>query len=104
MSRDRLRLLHILDAIQRIRSYVKDRETFLAASLVQDAVIRNLEIIGEAVKALKDDLKAQRPEVPRSRGGRSQACEIVSSMATSPSISTSSGMSSRTNWRPSMKR
>ena len=41
---------HILDCIFRIRLYVKDlsKEQFLEQFMVQDAVIRNFEIIGEA--------------------------------------------------------
>lgn len=54
MSRDRQRLLdylaHILEAIARIGRYVEDLDevAFLHDELIQDAVIRNLEIIGEA--------------------------------------------------------
>ena len=54
MTRDpqRLRyyLCHILEAIERIEEYVSDMDetSFLANKLVQDAVIRNLEVIGEA--------------------------------------------------------
>jgi uncharacterized protein with HEPN domain len=54
MSRDQQRLLdyleHILIAIQRIEGYVSNitEITFLNNSLIQDAVIRNIEIIGEA--------------------------------------------------------
>jgi uncharacterized protein with HEPN domain len=32
--------------------------------MVQDAVIRNLEVIGEAVKGLSDDLRSANPDVP----------------------------------------
>jgi uncharacterized protein with HEPN domain len=41
---------HILEAIERIEAYVAnmDGRTFLASKLVQDAVIRNIEVIGEA--------------------------------------------------------
>ena len=41
---------HILEAINRIEAYVSDidEKTFLSSQLVQDAVIRNIEIIGEA--------------------------------------------------------
>lgn len=41
---------HILDAIERIEEYVSDIDemAFLASKLVQDAVIRNIKIIGEA--------------------------------------------------------
>ena len=45
-------LKHILDSIFRIRLYVNDlsKEQFLEQFMVQDAVIRNFEIIGEATK------------------------------------------------------
>ena len=41
---------HILEAIERIEEYVSDMDemAFLSSNLVQDAVIRNIEIIGEA--------------------------------------------------------
>ena len=41
---------HILEAIERIEEYVSDMDemAFLASKLVQDAVCRNIEIIGEA--------------------------------------------------------
>lgn len=54
MSRDQQRLLdylaHILEAIARIERYVDDLDEvgFLNDELTQDAVIRNLEIVGEA--------------------------------------------------------
>ncbi len=43
-------LSHILEAIERIEEYVADMDemTFLGNKLVQDAVVRNFEIIGEA--------------------------------------------------------
>jgi uncharacterized protein with HEPN domain len=43
-------LQHILDAIERIESYLadSDEQTFAQSFMAQDAVIRNLEIIGEA--------------------------------------------------------
>lgn len=64
MSRDRVRLLHIRDAIQRIHSYASDRDTFLTQPLIQDAVIRNLEVIGEAVKALDPEIRMLHTEIP----------------------------------------
>lgn len=41
---------HILAAIERIEEYVSDLDesAFLSSNLVQDAVVRNIEIIGEA--------------------------------------------------------
>lgn len=65
MNKDDVYLLHILDAIEKIESYTAvGKETFLAASHWQDATIRNLEIIGEAVKRLSDDFKARNTDIP----------------------------------------
>jgi uncharacterized protein with HEPN domain len=68
MSDDRVRLHHIQDAIARIESYVSGgKDVFLAETMVQDAVIRNLEVIGEAVKGLSEDVRAEHPEIPWAR-------------------------------------
>ncbi|MEY2152237.1 DUF86 domain-containing protein [Rhodanobacter sp. 115] len=73
MSRDPQRLPdyleHILEAIERIHSYVDDVDEvgFLASSLLQDAVIRNLEVIGEAARNIErvhPDFAAAHPELP----------------------------------------
>jgi uncharacterized protein with HEPN domain len=47
---------HIIEAITRIEDYVKglDQASFIENGLVQDAVIRNIEIMGEAVNNIKD--------------------------------------------------
>jgi uncharacterized protein with HEPN domain len=58
-------LSHILEAIERIERYTSvGAEVFLAQSHWQDATIRQLEIIGEAVKSLSPETKALRPDVP----------------------------------------
>ena len=65
MNRDQVYLRHILDAIDKIESYVSiGHQTFVSESHWQDAVIRQLEIIGEATKRLSGDLRSQHPEVP----------------------------------------
>lgn len=48
-------LRHILDAIERIEEYVSDMDAmaFLVSRLVHDAVIRNMEIIGEAANNIQ---------------------------------------------------
>jgi len=62
---DRVYLQHIRDAIGRILSYTANgRDAFLATPQAQDAVIRNLEIIGEAVKHLSPELRQQHPDIP----------------------------------------
>jgi uncharacterized protein with HEPN domain len=54
MKDDHVFLAHIRDAIARIESYTQGgRDTFFADTKTQDAVIRNLEVIGEAVKNLE---------------------------------------------------
>ena len=59
---------HILDAINLIDSYVKDlkKEDFLSGNnkMVQDAVIRELEIIGEAIKLLSENIKKENSFLP----------------------------------------
>jgi uncharacterized protein with HEPN domain len=62
-------LEHILKAIQRIRQYVEniDEAGFLEDLRTQDAVIRNIEIIGEACKNIEQhhpDFAAEHSEVP----------------------------------------
>src|SRR5271157_1920263 len=57
---------HIMDSIELIESYSEGMtETDLMRSVgLQDQIIRRIEIIGEAVKNLPDDLKKDHPEVP----------------------------------------
>jgi uncharacterized protein with HEPN domain len=56
---------HILDAIQDVEQYAGvGREAFMAERMRQDAIIRKLEIIGEAVKNLSDAIKQRSPETP----------------------------------------
>jgi uncharacterized protein with HEPN domain len=58
-------LRHIADAVARIGAYLpKDRQAFFDDTLCQDAVMRNLAVIGEAVKKLPTSLRSQHPEVP----------------------------------------
>ena len=65
MKDDRVYLWHIRDCIRRIFSYTKDgKATFIADTKTQDAVIRNLEIIGEAVKNISAELKKAYPDIP----------------------------------------
>ncbi len=73
MSRDPQRLPdylgHILEAIERIHSYVEDVDEvdFLSSKIIQDAVIRNLEVIGEAsrnIERVHPEFAAAHPELP----------------------------------------
>ncbi len=66
MRRDfRLYLDDILEAIHQIRTYLADQneEAFANDRKTQDAVIRNLEIIGEATGNLPDQVRKGEPEI-----------------------------------------
>ena len=65
MKDDRLYLIHIGECIERIVSYVQgiDKEGFIASSLVQDAVIRNLQILAESSQRLSEKLKESQPDI-----------------------------------------
>jgi Ribonuclease HepT-like len=95
---DRAYLGHIRDAIRDIRDYASVGEgVFLTDRMRQDAIIRKLEIIGEAVKQLSDETKASRRTF---RGRRSRECATISRTGTSGWISDwcgvwSNGTSSR---------
>src|SRR5699024_9006250 len=65
MMNDKLYLQHILECIDSIESYIPNGETdFFSSKLIQDAVIRNLEIIGETTKRVSMDLRSQYLDVP----------------------------------------
>ena len=57
---------HIMEAINKINKYSKgmDSHEFLKNTLVQDATVRNIEIIGEAVKNLPHDFKKKNKDIP----------------------------------------
>ncbi|MDD3627797.1 MAG: DUF86 domain-containing protein [bacterium] len=67
MEKDNLVYLrHIYDAIDRIEDYTKDIEQtqFKENKMMQAAVIREIEIIGEASKRITEEFKKQHPKVP----------------------------------------
>lgn len=57
----------IVTSIGRIRDYTAGltRETFVQDQKTVDAVVRNLEIVGDAVKRIPDDVRARASEVDR---------------------------------------
>ncbi len=67
MSKDpTVYLSHILECIDLVGTYIAgfDLAEFEERQQVQDAVLRRIEIIGEAVKNLPDDLRLANPQVP----------------------------------------
>jgi uncharacterized protein with HEPN domain len=66
MTRDpRIYLAHILECADRIERYLgQDREAFLRDTMVQDAVIRNFEVIGEAAKRIPEQFRVIHAAIP----------------------------------------
>ena len=56
---------HISECISRIKIYTEglDEAGFLQNNLIQDAVIRNFEIIGEATKNINEDFRSKYSEI-----------------------------------------
>lgn len=64
MKDDRLYLIHIGECIARIEQYVAGgRESFMASTLIQDAVMRNLQTLSQSTQRLSDTIKIAHPEV-----------------------------------------
>jgi uncharacterized protein with HEPN domain len=65
----KLFLLDILESIKRIEDYTSDLkfEDFEKKTVVSDAVIRNLEIIGEAAKNIPSEIAEKYPQIPWKR-------------------------------------
>jgi uncharacterized protein with HEPN domain len=63
---DREYLQDILDSIQRIKSYTLEHsfDQFLQDFKTQDAVLRNIQVLGEAVKNLSPSLRDTYPDLP----------------------------------------
>jgi len=60
-----IRLNHIAESIRRIESYTENifLEEFEQSELIQDAVFKNLEIIGEAAYKLKNSYKLENSKI-----------------------------------------
>ncbi len=57
---------HIVESIERIEEFTRDasKDDFYKSVQVQDAVIRRIEIIGEASKNMPEEFRKKHPEVP----------------------------------------
>lgn len=66
---DKVRLQHVTDAIHTIDSYIGNalKEQFLADSKLQDACIRQLQIIGEACNRCSPDFRLAHTDIPWSQ-------------------------------------
>lgn len=66
MKDDSIYIEHILNSINRILTYIagKDQISFDKDQITQDAVVRQLEIIGEATKRVSKELRSKYPDIP----------------------------------------
>ncbi len=55
---------HMLDCIHRINEYVESKEQFYDSTLVQDAVVRNLQTMAESSQRLSDSIKNKHHDIP----------------------------------------
>jgi uncharacterized protein with HEPN domain len=65
MKDDKLYLIHIRECIERVEKYTAGggKDVFLASTLIQDAVMRNLQTMAESTQRLSDATKDAHPEV-----------------------------------------
>lgn len=65
MTDDGLNITCIAECIARIEEYTSaGQEAFETTRMIQDAVVRNFQVIGDATKNLSSDLKQAYPDVP----------------------------------------
>lgn len=58
MKDSNLYLIHVRECLERINSYLPNgKRDFMTNQMAQDAVLRNLEIMGESIKQLPQDWK-----------------------------------------------
>ena len=65
MKDDKLYLIHISESIDKIDSYTTglDVASFMQKTIVQDAVLRNLQVLAESTQRLSDEFKSRHPEI-----------------------------------------
>jgi len=63
---DSVYVRHMLDAIAKVEMYLggQDESVFSQETLLQDGVIRQIEIIGEATKRLSQELRTKNKQIP----------------------------------------
>lgn len=65
MKDDKLYLIHIIESIEKIQSYTvgMSLSSFIEKSIVQDAVLRNLQVLAESTQRLSEDFKSRHQDV-----------------------------------------
>ncbi len=66
MKEEKVYIKHILDSIERLESYIQgaNKEKFMKESIIQDAIIRKIEVIGEASKFISKETKEKNKDIP----------------------------------------
>ena len=66
MKKDKIYIGHILEAIQKIETYKKglDFDGFLQNNMAADAIIRELEIVGEASNNISEEFQKENADIP----------------------------------------
>ncbi len=75
VEKNLFRLQHVVECVEKIEIITKDLSygDYLEDWIKQDAIFRNIEIIGEAIANVEDELKQKYPEVA---WFRQKECEI----------------------------
>lgn len=55
---------HMIDCILRINEYVNNKNEFYHSHLIQDAVVRNLQIMSESSQRIDNEIKISYPDIP----------------------------------------
>ncbi len=64
MKHDTLYLIHMQECMQRIEKYTAGgQQEFMRQDLIQDAVIRNLQVLAESSQRISDEQKLKHPEI-----------------------------------------
>ena len=66
MKEEKVYIKHILESIEKLETYIKgvSKEKFKKESLIQDAIIRKIEVIGEASKFISKETKEKNKDIP----------------------------------------
>lgn len=66
MSDDHVYLMHIRDSLHEVQTFIQGEsyESFLENRMIQNAVMRSFEVVGEAAWRISPELREARPEVP----------------------------------------
>jgi uncharacterized protein with HEPN domain len=66
MRDDLVYLMHIRDSLREVRQFIADEsyESFLENRMMQNAVMRSFEVVGEAARRVSPEFREAHPEVP----------------------------------------